>query len=158
MASGTSRGGKRTALRAYVDAHRPALIDETAFGELARILQPVSEKYLRRLLREVDVPLAPLVEGIRQDSFEQLARTLQAMSREYAASIAAGNAPRAQACRRAVIEAKQHARFALGKLAGGEREAKQEMTLWMLVWLENPDIFPEWLALRKRAQVSPQTG
>jgi hypothetical protein len=140
-------------LRAYVDARRPGLIDEAAFGELLRSLAPVSERYLRRLLRETDVPLAPLVEGIRQDSFDQLERTLEATGREYAASIAAGNAPRAQACRRAVIAAKDHARFALRRLAGDQRAARQEMVLWMLVWLENPGIFSAWLALRKRVLV-----
>ncbi len=150
MASGNP--SKRTALRAYVDAHRSERIGEETFGELARVLAPVSESYLRRLLRESGVPLSPLVEGVRQDSFAELERTLEAIGREYAGAVAAGNAPRAQACRRAVITAKDHARFALRKLTGAAREAKEEMALWMLTWLENPGVFSTWLALRKKAR------
>lgn len=153
---GSTRGSKRTALRAYVDAHRPEFIDEVAFGDLARLLAPIGESYLRRLLRESEVPLAPLVEGVRQDSFPQLERTLDAIGREYAEAVSAGAAPRAQACRRAVITAKDHARLALRKLTGAERGAREEMVLWMLTWLENPGIFPEWLILRKRARSDPR--
>jgi hypothetical protein len=158
----STRGSKRTALRAYVDAHRPELIDESAFGDLVRLLAPVSENYLRRLLRESGVSLAPLVEGVRQDSFEQLERTLEAIGREYAGAVAAGAAPRAQACRRAVITAKDHARLALRKLTGADRDTREEMVLWMLTWLENPGIFSAWLSLRKRTRCdsdcSPPAG
>lgn len=152
MASG--KQNKRTALRAYVDGHRPGLITEIEFGELLCALAPVSEGYLRRLLRETGVPLAPLVGGIRQDSFEQLERTLIEMLREYEDAVAGGNAPRAKACRAAVITAKDHARFALRRpaLTAGERAGKEEMLLWMFTWLENPGVFPAWLELRKRVR------
>jgi hypothetical protein len=136
-----------------MEAHRPARIDEAVFGELARTLAPVSEGYLRRLLRATGVPLAPLVEGVRQDSLEALERTLTAIGNEYAAALASGNAPLAQSARRAVISAKEHARFALRKLTGEPRAAREEMLLWMLTWLENPGVFPTWLALRKRARM-----
>ncbi len=139
-------------MRAYVDEHGLDLIDEVVFGELACVLAPVSEGYLRRLLRDAGLALTPLVEGVRQDSFEHLERTLEAMRAEYTAAAEAGNAPRAMACRRAVIAAKDHARFALRKLDGEARQAREEMVLWMLTWLENPGVFGTWLALRKRAR------
>jgi hypothetical protein len=45
-----------------------------------------------------------------------------------------------------VIAAKDHAKMA-------ERRApkphRPEAILWMTVWLENPSLFREWLALRK---------
>jgi hypothetical protein len=28
---------------------------------------------------------------------------------------------------------------------------KEEMAAWMLLWLENPAVFPIWLVLRKKA-------
>ncbi len=109
----------------------------------------MSETYLRRLLRSTGVPLAPLVEGVRQETFEELERTLLALSREYAE---AAGGPRARACRQAVIAAKDHARFVLRnpKTTPEKRAQKQEMLLWMLTWLENPAVFPCWLRLRKR--------
>ncbi|MGE5644286.1 MAG: hypothetical protein ACM336_00705 [Acidobacteriota bacterium] len=137
----------------YIERHRPARISEIEFGELLCALAPVSEAHLRRLLRDTGVPLAPLVEGIRQDSFENLERTLREMLAEYAGAVQSGNAPRAKACRAAVIAAKDHARFALRRpaLDAAARAAKEEMVMWMLTWLENPGVFPAWLELRKRA-------
>lgn len=93
--------------------------------------------------------MAPLVEGVRQDSFEELERTLRALGEEYAAASAAGDAVRARACRRPAIEAKNHARWALGR--GADPAAKEETILWLLTWLENPAVFPAWVELRKRA-------
>ena len=98
------------------------------------------------MLRQSGVPLAPLVEGVRQDSFEDLERTLLALEREYAAA----DEPRRTACRREVIAAKDRARWALRRLpeADPRRELKQEMSLWMLTWLENPGVFSAWITLR----------
>jgi hypothetical protein len=151
VASGT-RQSKRALLRACVDARRPDRIAEADFDELLHALAPISEGYLRRLLRETGIPLAPLAGGIRQDSFEELERTLVEMEREYAGAIEAGNAPSARACRRLVITAKDHARFSLNspKLTPAQGAAKQEMLLWMLTWLENPGVFSTWLRLRKK--------
>ena len=114
---------------------------------------PVSAGYLRRLLRAAGVPLAPMVEGIRQEDFESLERTLLAMEKEYGQARTQGHAARQLACRRAVIEAKDHARWSIRRPnAGPEKKAmKQEMVEWMLVWLDNPEVFPAWVRLRKRA-------
>jgi hypothetical protein len=143
-----NRRGKREALRTIVEARGLVRITEADFEELLRALAPVSEVTLRRLLRETGLPLAPLVCGIRQDSFENLERTLLDMGREYAGADPA----RARLCRRAAITAKEHARFALRrpKLTADERAAKEEMVLWLLTWLENPGVFATWLELRKK--------
>jgi len=139
-------------LAAYIEARHPERIAEADFDGLLRALAPVSESHLRRLLRETGIPLAPLVCGIRQDSFENLERTLLDMEREYADATAWGDVPRARACRRAAIVAKDHARFALRspRLTAAERAAKEEMVLWLLTWLENPGVFATWLELRKK--------
>jgi hypothetical protein len=156
----SGRRNKQAALRAYLDERRPERVTEAIFGELLHMLAPVSANYLRRLLRETGVPLAPLVEGIRQDGFEELERTLLEMQREYSGALAQREALRAQASRRAVITAKDHARFSLrgAKRTLEQREAKQEMILWMLTWLENPGVFPAWLELRKKARAATRVG
>src|SRR5271157_1579496 len=143
---GSGRRSKQAALRGCLDELRPERVTEALFGELLSALCPVSEGYLRRLLRETGIPLAPLVEGIRQDEFAELERTLLAMQREYADARTRRDARRAQVCRQAVITAKDHARFALRspKRTPEQRAAEQEMLLWMLTWLDNPAVFPTW--------------
>jgi hypothetical protein len=93
------------------------------------------------------------VEGVRQESFAELERTLLVIDREYAAAREAGDEARARACRRAIIEAKDHARLALRnpKIHPEKATQKQEMILWLLTWLENPGVFQAWLDLRKQA-------
>ena len=53
-------------------------------------LAPISGSHLRRLLRESGVPLAPLVEGVRQETFEALESSLLSMLQEYERGDAAG--------------------------------------------------------------------
>lgn len=33
-----------------------------------------------------------------------------------------------------------------------KRNQKRELANWFRIWLENPDIFPEWLSLRKSSE------
>lgn len=122
-------------------------VSEAACDDLRRALAPISKSYLRKMLRSENVPLAPLVEGVRQDSFDQLERTLLALQAEYERS----PRERAAACRRLVIEAKNHARWTTRKTSDETKGLeKDEMILWMLTWLENPAVFDTWLRLRKR--------
>ncbi|MCL5745443.1 MAG: hypothetical protein M1541_16225 [Acidobacteria bacterium] len=116
----------------------------------------MSDSYLRHLLRDCGLPLDPVVEGIRQHSFEELERTLLAIGAEYEKALETGDRERAAACRRAVITGKEHARLAARHPAASEetRAHKLEMAFWMLVWLENPAIFPAWLGLRKKAGIT----
>jgi hypothetical protein len=97
---------------------------------LQSALAPISDGYLRKLLRASGVALHPLIEGVRQEDFAALERSLLALLSEER-----------KAARSLVVVAKDHARWA----------KKDEMVLWMLTWLENPGIFPQWLAIRKEA-------
>jgi hypothetical protein len=143
----TLRPGRRADLERWLSEVRPEVVGEREWDALLRDLAPVSESYLRRLLRESGVALAPLVEGVRQDSLERLEVSLLAMLDEYEAGKHA-------AARKAVITAKDHARLAARKpekRAEPEKRAqKDEMILWMITWLENPPLFRDWLRLRKK--------
>ena len=89
---------------------------------------------------------------IRQKSFEELEESLLSMERLYAGAMEAGDRQRARDCRKTVIVAKDRARFAARSAKTPEKRArKEEMRMWMLVWLENPGVFAEWVKLRKRA-------
>ena len=107
---------------------------------------------LRDLLRQTGLPFAQPYAGIRQKSFADLERDLREMLPIYAEAMRAGDRQRARYCRRQVIAAKDRARF-LGRTpkASPEKKAqKDEMAQWMLVWLENPEVFPAWVEIRKR--------
>ncbi len=132
-------------LATYLEKAQPPVIDEAERDRIAALLAPVPEKTLRTLLLNCGRPLAPLVEGVRQDCFDSLARTLLALAAEYRA----GSIEQRRACRAAVIRAKDHARFSAQRNEA-LRQGKDEMILWMLTWLENPEIFPMWLEIRRR--------
>jgi len=134
---------KRDDLRRWLERQRPARIGEMEWAMLHVDLAPISGSHLRRLLRESGVPLAPLVEGVRQETFDALESSLLGMLGEYEN----GDAARRASIRRLVINAKDHARWAGRKPE--KRADKEEMALWMLTWLENPPLFPQWVRLRQ---------
>ena len=136
--------GKRAELQQWLARQRPARIGEREWAMLHVDLAPISGSHLRRLLRESGVPLAPLVEGVRQESFEALESSLLSLLLEYERSDVAGRT----SVRRVVIEAKDHARWAARNPE--KRAEKQEMALWILTWLENPPLFPQWVKLRRQ--------
>ena len=136
--------GKRAELLQWLERERPARIDEAQWAILRGELGNISTAYLRRLLRESGVPLGPLVEGVRQNIFEALESSLLSLLEEYERSDPA----RRQSIRRVVIEAKEHARWAARKPE--RRVEKEEMALWMLTWLENPPLFPQWVQIRRK--------
>jgi len=139
-------------LRDYLAANHPAAITETVWQELLRSLAPVSESYLRDLLRDTGIPVDQPYAGIRQHTFEELEHSLRTMLEVYRDSVAAGARDRARYCRRQVIAAKDRAKFLAvhARSTPEQRELKAEMAQWMLVWLENPEVFPAWVDARKK--------
>jgi hypothetical protein len=112
----------------------------------------LSESALRRALRELQVPVDQPFAGVRQQSLEDLETTLLELERVYTST---ADPQRKRYCRRLVIDAKDHARLAARHPQ--HRARKEEMVQWMLVWLENPAVFPAWVTLRKRALTSTPT-
>jgi hypothetical protein len=135
--------GKSAELTRWLEEHHPAQIGEAEFAALRADLAPVSESYLRKLLRECGVQLAPMVEGVRQGTFAELEASLLRLLAEYESS----DPPRRMAVRRLVITAKEHARLAARN--PGKRLDKEEMILWLTTWLENPPVFREWVSIRR---------
>jgi hypothetical protein len=135
---------KRADLARWLERERPARIDEKEWAMLHVELGPISGSTLRRLLRESGVPLGPFVEGVRQHSLEALESSLLNLLKEYEG----GDPAQKASIRRLVIESKEHARWAAR--VPDKRAEKQEMALWMLTWLENPPLFPQWVKLRRQ--------
>lgn len=137
------RRGKSAELARWIEQHRPARIGEAEFARLSIALAPVSESYLRKLVRECGLPLDATVEGVRQTSFDELEVSLLKLLEEYEHSDAA----RRMAVRRLVITAKDHARLAAR--IPERRLEKEEMILWLTTWLENPPVFVDWVKIRR---------
>jgi hypothetical protein len=144
----------KQSLREYLAREQPAAITEDVWQELLRRFAPISETYLRDLLRATGLPFEQPYAGVRQHTFEELEQSLNAMLETYTAARAAGHPDRARYCRRQVIAASYRAKFmaANPRTSEEKRAEKAEMANWMLVWLENPEVFPAWVQARKRAQ------
>jgi|SRR5665213_1146211 len=137
------RRGKSAELASWLDEHRPSRVGEAEFAQLRAALAPVSESYLRKLLRECGVPLDAMVEGVRQATFGDLEASLLKLLEEYEQ----GDPSHRMAVRRLVITAKDHARLAARNPE--KRVEKEEMILWLTTWLENPPVFAEWVRIRR---------
>ena len=139
-------------LAQWLRENRPARIGDAEQRQIRDLLAPTSDSYLRRLLRSCGVPLEPLVEGVRQDNYEDLERTLLALGEIYERASERGDRGLATSVRREVLTAKEHARLAArSRRASAEvQPLTQEMISWMTVWLEDPALYPAWLRLRKR--------
>ena len=83
-------------------------------------------------------------------TFDALEESLTAMSELYRRDTGAR-----RVCRAAVIAAKDRTRFASKnqKVDLEKRAVKAEMVEWMLVWLDDPAMFPTWAAIRKKARI-----
>jgi hypothetical protein len=127
-------------------------ISEARAGELKAAFPDCSEEIRRAALLESGLALDPLVEGVRQESYERLESTLNALLCQYEAARESGDAPRRQAIRALVIRAKEHAELAAhnSRTHAEKRTEKTEIAAWLRTWLENPPVFPAWVALRKR--------
>ena len=148
------RPSAKRRLAEYLARRQPARITEAVWLEARADLAPVSDSYLRDLLQATGIPFDQPWAGIRQHTFEELESSLRGMLEDYLAAQAAGDRERARYARRQVIAAKDRAKFASRnpRTSPEKRAQKEEMAQWMLVWLENPEVFPAWVEARKRLQ------
>ena len=154
--AGTDRPSTKRRLAEFLESRQPPRITEAVWLEARAHLAPVSESYLRDLLLATGIPFDQPWAGIHQHTFEELESSLREMLGIYLAAQAAGERQRARYARRQVIAAKDRARFASrnARIGPEKRVQKEEMAEWMLVWLENPEVFPAWAEARKRRRGS----
>lgn len=109
---------------------------------------PDSTAALRnQALAECEIAVTQPFRGPDLSSLDALAQSLCELSECYQRD----GTQRAE-CRATVIAAKDRARFASRnrKAEPAKRQRKEEMVNWMLVWLDDPGMFPAWVELRKR--------
>jgi hypothetical protein len=84
--------------------------------------------------------------GVKQHTFDELAETLIELAEIYAARPELSRFVRAQ-----VIQAKDRAKWASRsrRVDAEKRKNKAEMAEWMLVWVDDPSMFPAWVERRR---------
>ncbi len=165
--------------RLILDCHERQRLENVGVRELRRIQSEVRERlaaskppslsYIAAVLREAGTrvdyedryadPVIPeryrsRLEGVLH--FHDLAaaensiRALDAAWREYRA---ASDRDGAVLARKLVLRGRTRAESlaANPRVDARKREQKREIARWFAVWLENPDLFFDWLDLRKRA-------
>ena len=164
--------GVRTTIKSlvlqYVEQRRIVFVDEGVLASIEAKVRgvlggerPVSRSYLLDVLSATTVEVSRSLGGLPVDlrhrvhfaDADQAATSLLAMQREYEAARAGGDIPRARDVRRAVRKSKEQLQLHLRRrsLSADNRREKQELLKWFLVWLENPNVFAQWLKLRRRS-------
>ena len=168
-------GGIKGLVHEYVEAHRPACIDEAELDRLTQFVRSrlaldrkLSQAYLLRVLSEAGIEIARLLGGLPVDlrgrvhfrDSEAAASSLLDLAGKYSLARENGNRLRQQDCRRAVRQAKDRLKMHLRRreLSEEQRTEKQELLEWFLVWLETPELFPPWLELHRTASTRGATG
>jgi len=98
-------------------------------------------------LRECGLPIAMPWRRVPAHSLDELEPALCEMSGVYEQ-----RADLQRYCRDQVIAARERARWIAKSRKVGEerRRLKLEMTKWMLVWLDDPAMFPAWVRVRRQ--------
>jgi len=122
-------------------------IGEAEWRELGNALPDVSASVMQQSGLSIDAPWC----GIRQHTFDELEQSLREFSEVYETRAALR-----RACREQVIAAKDRAKWLANRPATEEetRRRKAEMAQWMLVWLDDPAMFPSWVRAFRAAHES----
>ena len=161
------RKSVKSLVEAWLETERPSAIGPEEFERLqnevgARMSanRRLAPRYLLELLLGTELEIDRAVGGIPLDlrgrvqfTDERAVRTsLLEMALEYNTAQQSGRDDRAHDCRQAVLLAKDRLRAVLSNknLADDKRAEREEWLHWFITWLENPAVFSEWLALRRK--------
>jgi hypothetical protein len=120
------------------------VIGESEWQELRAALSDISEATIRGAGLTIAIPW----RGVSVHSIEELEESLREFTRVYEA-----RPDLRRYCRDQIIAAKDRARWASlsPRVEENKRALKAEMVQWMLVWLDDPAVFPIWAQLRRNA-------
>ena len=164
----TARPTKKSIIRQYLEQARPAHIgaEEVAAmrHELARVLGPharISQEYLLDVLAELGASVDAELGGVSREvlgllHFEMLAAaetTLRALDERCRSCLGRNEPASAEECRRGAMRVRRRAALIARnrKVAADKRAEKEEIARWFTIWLQTPDLFFDWLALRKQS-------
>jgi hypothetical protein len=112
---------------------------------------------MARFSRElaIDPPYESDLKGILSFRYfwdaEHTLQRLQDLRQKY---LAEGDDKGLEYCRQIALLGRKRAELVSRnrKVAAARREQKKEIGLWFRIWLETPDLFNDWLQLRKRSR------
>jgi hypothetical protein len=118
-------------------------IGESEWAELRHALPDVSVSVIQQAGLVIEAPWC----GVHQHTFEDLEKSLCEFSAIYRSRPDLRPFTRQQ-----VIAAKDRAKFLAARttLDAETRARKAAMAEWMLIWLGDPALFPDWLSALKR--------
>ncbi len=102
----------------------------------------------------IDPPYDKVLRGVLSfTDFSAAEATLQRLEQLRQQYLAAGDAKGVASCRRLAALGRQRAELISRnrRVAHNKRVQKKELANWFRIWLETPELFTDWLALRKEA-------
>jgi len=102
----------------------------------------------------IDPPYNEALEGILSfKTLEEAEKTLERLEMLRQKYIAGGDDKGFEYCRRIALAGRRRAELISRdrRVRETKRQQKKEIAHWFQVWLETPDIFGSWLALRKKS-------
>ena len=165
----TARATKKSVVREYLQRARPGHIgaeEATAIRrELARVLGPqarISQQYLLDVLGELGASVDAELGGVsrelsgllRFDTLQAAEATLRALDERYRSCLGRNEPTLAEeCCRGAMLVRRRAALIARNRRVSADKRAeKEEIAQWFAIWLQTPDLFFDWLALRKQSE------
>ena len=165
----TARPTKKSVIRQYLQQARPARIGtEEALAirrELAWVLGPqarISQEYLLDLLAEMGAGADAELGGISREvlgllhfeTLEAAETTLRTLDERYRTCRSRNERALAEEYRRGAIRVRRLAALIARnrKVAADKRAEKEEIAQWFTIWLQTPELFFDWLALRKQSE------
>ncbi len=162
------RRSKKALICAYLERERPEVVGPAEAAAIRRELQAalgargrISDRYLLAVLEEsgarvdrvlggLDPELAALV---RFDTLVGAEAALEQLEARRRREREAGDQRVAEECRRAARRAREHAEMVARsrRVHPALRREREEVARWFAVWLETPDLFADWLELRKKS-------
>lgn len=90
---------------------------------------------------------------LKFDSLESAEQTLLEMHRRYCEFRSGMDREGMACCRAIILKGKKRAVMISKnkKVHTSKREEKAEIAQWFTVWLQTPDVFADWLSLRKES-------
>ena len=165
----TPRITKKALIVEYLETHRPTSVGPSDVAAIRRSLHQqlgekgrVSDRYLLAIMEEGGIPIDASLGGLpgellailNFDTLHGAAAAIEQLEARRQAARAAGDQIAAGACLRAGRRAKESAEWVSrnARVRATVRAERGEVALWFRVWLETPELFPDWLEVRTRSR------
>jgi hypothetical protein len=165
---GATRITKKALVIEYLEKHRPETVGPADVAAIRRALHQqlgekgrVSDRYLLGIIEERSVPLEASLGGLppellailKFDTLPGAAAAIEELETRRQAALATGDRVATTACVRAGRRAKESAEWVSrnARVRATVRAERSEIALWFRVWLETPEVFSDWLEVRRKS-------